>query len=130
MAMPWLLLAALLSQDSLLYDRDREALDRYFDSARVEVELVLLPDGQPRPNAYGHYALGYGGQPHNDLELLNPAFFHHVDWAVKRATGKGLRVKLVAPGASSGFAADKRAEFARYLRKRYERNRRITVIDP
>ncbi len=127
--MLWFLLAAFLSQDLLLYDRDRESLDRYLESARGEVELVLLPDGKRRPNAYGHYALGYGGQPHNDLDLPNPAFFHHVDWAVKRATSKGLQVKLVTPGSSSGFAADKRAEFVRYLRKRYERNRKVKVIE-
>lgn len=123
----WLIIAVQLSQDLQLYDRDRGAVERYLETAKGSVELVLIPDGKPQVNAYGNYALGYGGQLHTDLEQPNPAFFHHVDWVVKRASGKGLQVMLVAPGAGSGFSAEKRTAFVLYLRKRYERNRRVQV---
>ena len=125
----WLMIAIQLSQDSLLYDRDREAVERYLETAKGSVQIVLIPDGKPQANAYGNYALGYGGQLHTDLEQPNPAFFHHVDWVVKRASAKGLQVKLFAPGVSSGFSSEKRTAFVLYLRKRYERNRRVQVTE-
>ena len=125
----WLMIAIQMSQDSLLYDRDREAVERYLETAKGSVQIVLIPDGKPQANAYGNYALGYGGQLHTDLEQPNPAFFHHVDWVVKRASAKGLQVKLFAPGASSGFSSEKRTAFVLYLRKRYERNRRVQVTE-
>ena len=125
----WLMIAIHLSQDSLLYDRDREAVERYLETAKGSVHIVLIPDGKPQANAYGNYALGYGGQLHTDLEQPNPAFFHHVDWVVKRASAKGLQVKLFAPGVSSGFSSEKRTAFVLYLRKRYERNRRVQVTE-
>ena len=97
--------------------------------ARKLTYRLLGPDGKPQANAYGNYALGYGGQLHTDLEQPNPAFFHHVDWVVKRASAKGLQVKLFAPGVSSGFSSEKRTAFVLYLRKRYERNRRVQVTE-
>ncbi len=127
--MLWLVIAMQLSQDLMLmlYDRDRAATARYLETAKGSVEFVLIPDGRPQANAYGNFALGYGSQLHTDLEQPNPAFFHHVDWVVKRASSKGLQVLLVAPGAGSGFSADKRTAFVMYVRKRYERNRRVQV---
>ncbi|WP_031500540.1 DUF4038 domain-containing protein [Bryobacter aggregatus] len=119
-----LLLCLILAQELLLYDRPREAAEQYLAQAAGTIELLVV---QPGPNAYGHHALGYGGQSHTDLELPNPAFFRHLDWVVKRATGRGLQVKLLAPGPGSGYPEEKRAEFLRYLRKRYERNRRVEV---
>ena len=127
MPVAWLLVVAFLSQDMLLYDRDRAAVDRYLETAKGSIQLVPIPDGKPQANAYGNFALGYGGQSHADLDQPNPAFFHHVDWVVKRASARGLQVILVAPGAGSGFSAEKRTAFVLYLRKRYERNRRVHV---
>ena len=130
MPVPWLLVVAFLSQDMLLYDRDRVAVELYLETAKGSIQLVLIPDGKPKANAYGNFALGYGGQLHTDLDQPNPAFFHHVDWVVKRAGAKGLQVRLLAPGSSSGFSSEKRTAFVLYLRKRYERNRRVQVTEP
>ena len=130
MGLLWIIAAAILSQDLLLYDRTREAAAKSFATAKGTIELVVIPDGKPFPNAYGHFALGYGGQAHTDLELPNPAFFAHLDWVVKRATARGLYVKLLPPGPTSGQPESKRAEFIRYLRKRYERYGRVLVTEP
>ncbi|MEO5951760.1 MAG: DUF4038 domain-containing protein [Chloroflexia bacterium] len=119
--------AAAADDSLLLYRYTREGLDKYLEQCVAKgvrrLSAVILPEGDPKPNAYGEYAMGYGGQGHLDVSLPNPAFFQHLDWVVKRAGSKGIELGLLPVEATSKLAEANSAgsffDWGRYLGRRY-----------
>jgi len=119
--------AAALGEDLLLYRYSRERFDKLLtelsESGIRRITVVLLPEGDPKPNVYGEYAMGYGGQGHLDLSLPNPAFFQHLDWVVKRAGSKNIEVAILPIEVSSSLMVsnprERFFEWGRYLGRRY-----------
>ena len=116
-------LSAQPSISLALYEQTREALEKALDSGVTRLDLVLLPSGEARPNVYGEFAMGYGGQPHDDVSLPNPAFFQHLDWVIRKAASKKIQVRILAVQMDSKLmsmnSAEKWFEFGRYLGRRY-----------
>ncbi len=120
----------------LLYEQTRTGVDtairEWKQKGVSRVQIVLLPDGAPKPNAFGEFALGYGGQQHLDLSLPNPAFFQHLDWVLKRLASSGITAAVQPAELKSGVVAangeEKWFEFGRYLGKRYMKVKGIVWI--
>jgi hypothetical protein len=127
------LLAAQPQAGMLLYEQTREGVDRLLAECAAkgitQMDLVILPAGEPRPNANGDYAMGYGGQPHDDLSLPNPAFFQHLDWVLKKFSGRQIVLRLLPVDRNSALFAknspDKFLEWGRYLGRRYMKSKHL-----
>ena len=132
------LLASDARKGMLLYEQTREGVDRILADCVAKgvtrLEVVILPAGEPRPNVYGVFAMGYGGQVHIDLALPNPAFFQHLDWVLKRAAAKQIEVAILpADSASSlllGNSTEKLFDWGRYLGRRYMKSRNFIWLRP
>lgn len=127
---------AAVGDELLLYRYTRDRLDklltRLSDSGIRRITLVIVPEGDPKANVYGEFAMGYGGQGHLDVSLPNPAFFQHLDWVIQRADSKGIEVALLPIDASSTLIAhNPRARFfdwGRYLGRRYMKVKRLVWL--
>ncbi len=119
--------------DTLLYGHDRERATKLLRACKLEgvsqIRILLLPAGEPLPNAYGEYALGYGGQGHRDLSLPNPAFFQHLDWLAKQVRRMGMTLAIQPASAQAALlkedSPELQHEFGRYLGKRYRSQRGV-----
>ena len=120
----------------LLYDQTRGGIERALADcvARgvTRIEVVILPAGEPRPNALGEYAMGYGGQAHTDVSLPNPAFFQHLDWVLKRAAAKQIELAVLPADRESVLlirnSTEKFFDWGRYLGRRYIKARNLVWL--
>jgi hypothetical protein len=144
--MRWLLLitalvfeaAAQPPGDRLLYEQTREGVDRVLAECAAtgvrRLTVVILTSGEPRRNVYGEFAMGYGGQGHEDVSLPNPAFFQHLDWVLKRASSKRIEVAILpAERGTSLVASNSRERFfewGRYLGRRYLKSKGLVWLKP
>jgi hypothetical protein len=118
---------AACQPEQLLYGRTRTGAQQLLLDCRAagqgELTLELLTGPEPRPNAFGEYALGYGGQEHQDLSLPNPAFFQHLDWLLKQAWRRRIVLAIVVVGGDASWLGasrpEVRHEFGRFLARRY-----------
>lgn len=130
------LLASDAHKGMLLYEQTREGVDRLLANCVANgvtrLEVVILPGGEPKPNVYGEYAMGYGGQAHIDLALPNPAFFQHLDWVLKRAAAKQIEVAVLPAERRSsllaGNSTEKLLDWGRYLGRRYMNARNLVWL--
>jgi hypothetical protein len=117
------MLTAQTRPSLLLFEQTRQELEKTLVHGVSSLDLVILPAGEERPNAYGEFAMGYGGQSHEDVSLPNPAFFQHLDWVVRRAESKGIQLRILPVHMDSKLmqknGAEKWFEFGRYLGRRY-----------
>jgi hypothetical protein len=127
-----LVLSAQPSTSLALYDQTREGLVKAMDSGITRLDLVILPSGEARPNVYGEFAMGYGGQSHDDVSLPNPAFFQHLDWVIRKAASKKIQVRILAVQVDSKLMimnpAEKWFEFGRYLGRRYMKAKNLVWL--
>lgn len=143
--MHWLLMIFVLAMaaaaqpgDRLLYEQTREGVDRVLAESVARgarrIRLVILERGEPKPNAYGEFAMGYGGQGHDDVALPNPAFFQHLDWVLKRAAAKRIEVALLPAARDSALngnnSREKFFEWGRYLGRRYMKAKGLVWLRP
>jgi hypothetical protein len=133
----WLLLLAL----NPLFDIPARDWNAYAgqQTAKGTMRLELFPGARPIANKAGDYVLGYGGQPHDDLSLPNPAFFQFLDRALKVSSSKKVVVELIALPATQSSEWDgmlQRAgeegclDFGRYLARRYQRQATLIFARP
>lgn len=95
--------------------------------------LTLLCQNEVRffdekPNANGHYAFGYGGQPHDDISLPNPKFFADLDKRIKRQPG--LRIELTESEMLTRNGPEKARDFGRFLGRRFQRRKNFAYVAP
>ncbi len=95
--------------------------------------LTLLCQNEVRffdekPNANGHYAFGYGGQPHDDISLPNPKFFEDLDKRIK--SSPGLRLELTESPMLTRNGPEKARDFGRYLGRRFVRRKNFVYVAP
>ena len=120
----------------LLYEQTRDGVERVLADcvARgvTRIEVVILPAGEPRPNALGEHAMGYGGQAHTDVALPNPAFFQHMDWVLKRAAAKRIELAVLPADRESLLlvrnSTGKFFDWGRYLGRRYMKARNLVWL--
>ncbi len=116
----------------LLYEQTREGVERSLSLGSAGLDLVILPAGDARPNVYGDFALGYGGQLHSDVSLPNPAFFQHLDWVIKKAESKRIPVRILVVDNKSTLldknAPEKWFDFGRYLGRRYMKAKNLVWL--
>lgn len=130
------LLGAANPGETLLYEQTREGVDRLLADCVArgvkKLEVVILPAGVPRPNAYGDYAMGYGGQVHTDIALPNPKFFQHLDWVLKRAAAKQIELAVLPADRESVLlirnSTEKFFDWGRYLGRRYIKARNLVWL--
>ena len=130
------LLGAANPGETLLYEQTREGVDRLLADCAArgvkKLEVVILPAGVLRPNAYGDYAMGYGGQVHTDISLPNPKFFQHLDWVMKRAASKQIEVAVLPVDQGSVLlgsnSTEKFYDWGRYLGRRYMKARNLVWL--
>ncbi len=120
-------LLAQSRSDLLLYRQTREGVDRVLAECVAKgvtsIDVAILPAGEAKPNVYGEFAMGYGGQEHMDVTLPNPKFFQHLDWVLKRAAEKRIELRLLPVDPRSILvtknSSEKWFEWGRYLGRRY-----------
>jgi hypothetical protein len=145
--MRWLILITALVTDAcaqqqpgdrLLYEQTREGVDRILAESSAKgvrrITVVILTAGEPKRNVYGEFAMGYGGQGHEDVSLPNPAFFQHLDWVLKRAASKRIEVGILAAERGTALAAvnsrERFFEWGRYLGRRYMKAKGLVWLKP
>jgi len=128
----FLILSAQPATGLLLYEQTREGVERNLTQGLSRLDLVILPAGEARPNVYGEFAMGYGGQLHEDVSLPNPAFFQHLDWVIKKAESKKIQVRILVVDTDSKLlgrnAAEKWFDFGRYLGRRYMKAKNLVWL--
>jgi hypothetical protein len=87
---------------------------------------VTLFDG--KPNANGHYAFGYGGQPHDDVSLPNPRFFDDLEKRIRREPG--LRIALAESAMLRDAGEEKARDLGRYLGRRLAKRKNFVYVAP
>ena len=126
------ILSAQTGTNLILYEQTREAMERSLAGDITRLDLVILPAGKIRPNVYGDYAIGYGGQLHEDLSLPNPAFFQRLDWVIKKAESRKIQVRILVSDSDSVFlgknSAEKWFDFGRYLGRRYMKTKNLVWL--
>lgn len=116
-----------------LYERTESEWKQWIDTTPDRrITLILLPDGAPKTTKAGEFVLGYGGQEHEDLSLLNPRFFQYLDWVIRRLDSKGFEIRILPAERGSTVvtraAPDRLFEWGRYLGRRYMKAKRIVWL--